>query len=276
MLVDKGSVLIHCRNKYCDFPGKLFQRPQDFTTRQIYRLRPMLLETTEAMEDLRQSHERRQVVICTGEHLILGITAYIKDILGTEAYADCGGRPVYGFFGFVWKRNSGENGGYPPRMQTGFPSAESFACLARKYVLPEWERRYWEDCQGAAYEEQVEFDIFPALSQKLPDGSPGLKGETAAAGLSANTEKTALKVYPGRLKEVMLYRTMQAAVDGGALVSCCTGFPSLNSAGRSAFMNVTCAGREEGRVLLKWRKVKKCRETAPTEMKQTKQMRQMK
>lgn len=275
MLVDKGSVLIHCRNKYCDFPGKLFQYPQDFTTEQIYRLRAMILQTTEAIEDLRQNHETRQVVICTREHLVLGITAYIKDILGGEEnYADCGGRPVYGFFGFVWKEKIGGNGGYPPRIAKGFPSVESFALLTRKYVLPKWEVRYWEECQGAAYGEQVEFDRFPEISGKPPRNARGLICETTVDGLSVNTERTKLKVYPGCLKNVMLQRTLQAAVRGGGSVtehpenradgggcrlSCCTGFPSLNSAGRSAFMNVTCAGRAEGRVLLKRRKVKRAR-----------------
>lgn len=261
MRVDKGSVLIHCRNKHCDFPGKLFQRPEDFTLRQIYSLRPVILQTTEAIEDLRQNHEKRQVVICTEEHLVLGITAYIKDILGAGDYVDRGGRPVYGFFGFVWKREYKERSGYPKQISKGFPSAESFASLAEKYVLPRWELRYWEDCQGAAYEEQVEFDRFPPLPQEAPDNMQGAKSRTAGKGWSANTEKTALKVYPGCLKEVMLRRTLQAAVRGGGPVSCCTGFPGLNSAGRSAFMNVTCAGREEGKVLLKWRKVKKQRET---------------
>ncbi len=259
MLVDKGSVLIHCRNKYCDFPGKLFQYPEDFTVGQIYGLRSMILQTTEAMEDLRQSHEKRQAVICTGEHLVLGITAYINDILGAGDYADCGGRSIYGFFGFVWRKECGEKAGYGRQIQKGFPSAESFSSLTRKYVLPKWETRYWEDCQGAAYEEQVEFDRFPALPVERPGGMQGLKSETAADGLSVNTEETALKVYPGCLKDVMLRRTLQAAVRGGLPVSCCTGFPGLNNAGRSAFMNVTCVGREEGRVLLKRRKVKRHR-----------------
>lgn len=258
MLVDKGSVLIHCRNKYCDFPGKLFQYPEDFTIEQIYGLRSMILQTTEAIEDLRQSHEKRQAVICTGEHLVLGITAYMKDILGNGSgdYADCGGRLVYGFFGFVWKMDFGEKVGYPVQIQKGFPTAESFASLARKYVLPKWETRYWEDGQGAAYEEQVEFDRFPVFPKETPESAKGVKSETAAGRLSANDDEIALKVYPGCLKDVMLRRTLQAAVHSGIPVSCCTGFPGLNSAGRSAFMNVTCAGREEGRVLLKRRKVK--------------------
>lgn len=257
MLVDKGSVLIHCRSKYCDFPGRLFQCPEDFTTRQIYGLRSMILQTTEAIEDLRQSHEQRQVIIGTGEHLVLGITSYMKDVLGREDYADCGGRPVYGFFGFVWKKNTGKNEDYPIRIPKGFPSAGSFALLAQKYVLPKWEMRYWEEGPGAAYEEQVEFDRFSELLPDISGSEPENVNRGTVMDLSVNTEKTILKVYPGYLKEAMLCRTLKTAVYNGIQVSSCTGFPGLNSAGRSSFMNVTCAGREEGRILLKRRKAKK-------------------
>ncbi len=255
MLVDESSVLIHCRSKYCDFPGKLFQCPEDFTARQIYDLRSVILQTTESVEDLRQSHEQRQVIICLGEHLVLGTTAYMKDILGGEDYGDCGGRPVYGFFGFVWKRRPGEREGYPVRIAKGFPSAESFASLVQTYVLPKWEMRYWEESRGAAYKEQVKFDRFSKLTAELLCGKPGPAG-ISETDLHANTEQTALKVYPGSLKETMLHQALKAAVRGVS-VSCCTRFPSLNSAGRSAFMNVTCAGREEGRILLKRRTLKK-------------------
>lgn len=266
MLVDNGSVLIHCRSKYCDFPGKLFQYPRDFTVEQLYQARSMVLQTTEAIEELRQNHGRRQVVICTGTHLVMGVTAYIRDILeaGPDIYADCGGRPVYGFFGFVWKRMGGEKGGYPARLLKGFPSSAGIGLLIKKHVLPKWEARYWEEGQGADYGEQVEFDLFPAFSPELlqdvpgsRSGTAGLKSGMPSDGLSANQESALLKVYPGVLNEVMLHRTLEAAVYDGVTVSCCTGFPGLNSAGRSAFMNVSCAGREDGRVLVKRRKRKR-------------------
>ena len=289
MPVDNGSVLIHCRSKYCDFPGKLFQYPQDFTAAQLYQVRAMILQTTESIEDLRQTHEKRRVILCTGTHLVMGVTAYIRDILeadshkksvekgydaaysGTDIYADCGGRPVYGFFGFVWKGPEGEKGRYPLQIAEGFPSLESIGLLIRNHVLPKWEARYWEEDQGADYGEQVEFDLFPTFLAELRQDEPDCKRELAGLGsgmsesrnkiplvsLLANQERALLKVYPGSLNEVMLCKTLEAAVYDGVPVSCCTGFPNLNSAGRSAFMNVSCAGRDEGRILVKRRKRKK-------------------
>lgn len=275
MLVDNGSVLIHCRSKYCDFPGKLFQYPRDFTSAQLYQARSMVLQTTEAAEELRQDHGRRRVVIYTGAHLVMGVTAYMRDILkagghktdtegrygsgfsGTDLYADCGGRPVYGFFGFVWKGQGKEKGGYPLQIVKGFPSLASFGRLIQNYVLPKWEVRYWEEGQGADYGEQVEFDLFPAFLPEVLQDMPGLKNGMPADGLAANRERALLKVYPGALDEEMLHRTLEAAVYDGVPVSCCTGFPGLNSAGRSVFMNVSCAGREGGRILVKRRKRKK-------------------
>lgn len=269
MLVDNGSVLIHCRNKYCDFPGKLFQYPKDFTSAQLYQVRSMVLQTTESIEELRESHGKRQAVICTGSHLIMGVTAYIRDIpeadshktsvengYGAEPsvqdiYADCGGRPVYGFFGFVWKRSEGEDGRYPMQLLKGFPSLASIGLLIQNHVLPKWEVRYWEEGQGADYGEKVELDLFRPFT---PVRSEELSGEIKGP---ANQESALLKVYPGILNDVMLHRTLEAAVYDGVPVSCCTGFPSLNSAGRSAFMNVSCAGRDEGRILVKRRKRKK-------------------
>ena len=279
MLVDNGSVLIHCRNKYCDFPGKLFQYPKDFTSAQLYQVRSMVLQTTEAIEELRQSHGKRQAVICTGSHLIMGVTAYIRDIPEADSYKtsvengsgaepsvqDCGGRPVYGFFGFVWKRSEGEDGRYPLQLLEGFPSLASIGLLIQNHVLPKWEVRYWEEGQGADYGEKVELDLFRPFAPVLSEGLSGeIKGPaggqnngTLSGGLPANQESALLKVYPGILNDVMLHRTLEAAVYDGAPVSCCTGFPSLNSAGRSAFMNVSCAGRDEGRILVKRRKRKK-------------------
>lgn len=250
MRISDSSVLIHCRNRYCDFPGKLFQYPEDFTLNQIYELRSMLLQTTESIEDLRKAQEKRKVIISTGSHLILGITAYLKDISKpaksgsrkmAELYTDGGGRPVYGFLGFVWKIKDG----VPERIAEGFPSPESFFRLLEAYILPRWELRYWEERRGAAYEEQVGFDRFSVFSAAE---------ESEDSRYKANRDPIALKVYPKSMETVMLRETLLKAVHSKEPVSCCTRFPGLYSAGRSAFMNVTCAGRDDGRMLLKRRK----------------------
>ena len=102
---------------------------------------------------------------------------------------------------------------------------------------------------------------------ELEPFSPDIVSENHCAGLlpgekmqkigpEANEDPIALKVYPHGLEQTMLHQTLVKAVRCDRPVSCCTGFPSLNSAGRSAFMNATCMGPDDGRILLKRRKVK--------------------
>lgn len=295
MMVDNGAVLIHCRTRYCDYPGRLFQYPEDFTTEQLYELRSVILQSTTAVEELRRTHGQRRIVIGTRTHLILGVTAYVADVAGTAAkevrpdgqdsrgdvrrvtpaYTDWGGRPVYGFFGFVWKKKAGVFCGAnhtalcpAARQWPGFPSADSFARMVRQHVLPRWEQHYWEQTYGAAYTEQVSLVLgrcggsgpVPLIPGRCDGGDPVLERcggpvcQPDVCGRQANTEPGALKIYPVRMETCMLRQVMWEAAKEGVSVSGCTGFADINSAGRSAFMNITCTGQDVERIVLKHRK----------------------
>ncbi len=229
MTAGDGGALIHCRTKYCDFPGAIFQCPQDMSLAELYGFRRLILQTTGEIEELRHSGRIRRAVIAGKRHLAAGLTGYLKDIMGDGGlYTDEGGRPVYGFFAFVWKREE-----LPEHLAEGFPSMESFQELIRRWVLPRWENRYWEQPKRGCYDEKILLAPFPGLEE----------GEGKAG--RANTSGSRLKIYPAGQEWLLLRQALSAAAEENRTVSGCTCFPGEMAGLRSAFMNISCAGPKE-------------------------------
>ena len=226
MTVKNGAALIHCRTKYCDFPGKMFQYPADFTPAELYGFRTMILQTTREAEELRQTHRFRCVVIASQKHIVLGVTGYLNDMLkeAGRCYEDEGGRPVCGFFGLSWKREE-----MPVILADGFPSLESFCAVVRRWVLPRWEARYWQQPQASEYDMEAELIPFSEREKEI-------RGKWQRA----NVFRDRLKIYPPDQGEQLLQQVMAAAVKENRAVSGCTGFTGAAAAVRSSFMNVSC------------------------------------
>ena len=240
MTVKNGAALIHCRTKYCDFPGKMFQYPADFTPAELYGFRTMILQTTREAEELRQTHRFRCVVIAAQKHIVLGVTGYLNDMLkeAGRCYEDEGGRPVCGFFGLSWKREE-----MPVILADGFPSLESFCAVVRRWVLPRWEARYWQQPQASEYDMEAELIPFSEREKEI-------RGKWQRA----NVFRDRLKIYPPDQGEQLLQQVMAAAVKENRAVSGCTGFTGAAAAVRSSFMNVSCEGIQLGRIVVRQRK----------------------
>lgn len=133
-MISKASALIYTREKYIGFPGGWFKvQPEDFSDSTAKLVLEYAMSAMEEVKPLRSDHEQVKVVIAEGGYVVLGIACYLRDLFSDGwGGADQMNRPIYGFFGYVWKQNDFTR-------DCSFPDLSAFADLAAEYIRPNWE-----------------------------------------------------------------------------------------------------------------------------------------
>ena len=153
-MICKASALIYTREKYIGFPGGWFKvQPEDFSDSTAKLVLEYAMSAMEDVKPLRGNHEQVKVVIAEAGYVVLGIACYLRDLFsdGWEG-ADQMNRPVYGFFGYVWKQNDFTR-------DCGFPDLSEFANLAAEHIRPNWELS--KNAGWATHQEAVPYHYLP-------------------------------------------------------------------------------------------------------------------
>lgn len=132
--MNKASALIYTREKHIGFPGGWFKvQPEDFSEKTAKLVMEYAMRAMEDVKPLRSAHKQVHVVIAENGYVVLGIAAYLRDLFsdGWEGM-DEKNRPIYGFFGFVWKQNDFTQA-------CTFPKLNEYANLVAEYIRPNWE-----------------------------------------------------------------------------------------------------------------------------------------
>ena len=129
----KPAVLICTRFKYIGFPKTFTVMPDDFSEKEEASLKKYINEAMESVPELCSTHLQSRIMLVNKRHVILGVVAYLRDLSedGWEG-KDKGTRLIYGFFGYVWKRN-----GFVPF--NDFPESSCFTKLLNTWIRPHWE-----------------------------------------------------------------------------------------------------------------------------------------
>lgn len=154
-MLNKASALIYTREKHIGFPGGWFKvQPEDFPKATAKRLLDdYAMAAMEDVKQLRSAHKQVSVVIVEDGYVILGIAAYLRDLFsdGWEG-VDERNRPVYGFFGYVWKQKDFNQCCY-------FPTLDQFANLVSDYIRPNWDLS--KNSHWATHQELVPYQYSP-------------------------------------------------------------------------------------------------------------------
>jgi len=158
MLVKNAAMVAYTRLKYIGFPKDLLVSPADISEEFSKKLISYVHDSMESIAELRSIHKYSKVVIAEQGYLVIGITAYLRDIADSDwEGADKGGRLVYGFFGYIWKKEDFVCKG-------GFPAIEEF-----RKILDEWIRPHWEDSEFSRWAEMKKVSSYTSeVQMKTP------------------------------------------------------------------------------------------------------------
>ena len=154
-MISKASALIYTREKYIGFPGGWFKvQPEDFSESTAKLLLEYAMSAMEDVKPLRSDHKQVKVVIADAGYVVLGIACYLRDLFsdGWEG-VDRTNRPVYGFFGYVWKQKDF-------RQVCKFPDLTEFADLVAEHIRPNWELS--KNADWATHQELVPYRYLPS------------------------------------------------------------------------------------------------------------------
>lgn len=160
-MISKASALIYTREKHIGFPGGWFKvQPEDFSEETAKLVMEYAMSAMEDVKPLRSNHKQVHVVIAENGYVVLGISAYLRDLFsdGWEGI-DEKNRPIYGFFGYVWKQNEFNNA-------CKFPNLAEFASLIAEHIRPNWELS--KNAPWATHQELVPYRYMPCEEQNVP------------------------------------------------------------------------------------------------------------
>jgi hypothetical protein len=225
----KAAALIHSRTAYCDFRTNFLARPREMSQIQIEKIKEFILQTTQSIEDLYDDGDIRKIVYADDNYVILGITAYIKDI-----YSKCNevahnpilieerGRPTYIFAGLVFPKSD-------CRYITSFPKLGSFINIIERYVVPRWnEKRHSDNVDIATL---TDSDSSIMLDVEFND-------DHNDSNLNVNAYDK-VKIFTINESEAIITASI-AEIAWGKKVATCTNFAYKSDAEDSYFMNISC------------------------------------
>lgn len=160
--MNKASALIYTREKHIGFPGGWFKvQPEDFSEKTAELVMEYAMSAMEDVKPLRSAHKQVHVVIAENGYVVLGIAAYLRDLFsdGWEGI-DEKNRPLYGFFGFVWKQSEFTHA-------FTFPKLSEFANLVAEHIRPNWELS--KNAPWATHQELVPYWYTPCSVCNEPD-----------------------------------------------------------------------------------------------------------
>lgn len=152
--MSKASALIYTREKHIGFPGGWFKvQPEDFSEKTAKLVMKYAMSAMEDVKPLRSTHKQVRVVIAEDGYVVLGIATYLRDLFsdGWEGI-DEKSRPIYGFFGFVWKQNDFTQA-------CTFPKLSEFADLVVEHIRPNWELS--KNAHWATHQERLPYRYTP-------------------------------------------------------------------------------------------------------------------
>lgn len=166
-MISNASALIYTREKHIGFPGGWFKvQPEDFSEKMAKLVMEYAMSAMEDVKPLRSTHRQVRVVIAEGGYVVLGIAAYLRDLFsdGWEGI-DEKNRPIYGFFGFVWKQ-------YDFPQACAFPKLSEFANLITEHIRPNWELS--KNAHWATHQELLSYRYTPCsvCSEPADDFTP--------------------------------------------------------------------------------------------------------
>ena len=163
-MINKASALVYTREKHIGFPGGWFKvQPEDFSDEAVKPVMEYALSAMEDVKPLRSNHKQVRVVIAQNGYVILGMAAYLRDLFsdGWEGI-DEKNRPIYGFFGYVWKKEDFS-------CVCSFPNLTEFASLVAEHIRPNWELS--KNARWATQQELVPYRYLPCEKQNKPDAA---------------------------------------------------------------------------------------------------------
>lgn len=152
--MNNASALIYTREKHIGFPGGWFKvQPEDFSDETVKLVMQYAMSAMEDVKPLRSNHKQVHVVIAENGYVVLGIASYLRDLFsdGWEG-TDEKNRPIYGFFGYVWKQNDFNT-------VCKFPNLSEFSNLVAEYIRPNWELS--KNAHWATHQELVPYRYMP-------------------------------------------------------------------------------------------------------------------
>lgn len=223
----KAATLIHSRTAYCDFRTNFLARPKDMSQTQIEKIKEFILQTTQSMEDLYDDSDIRKIVYADDNYVVLGITAYIKEIYNKcneAAYkailTEERGRPTFIFAGLVFQKSD-------CKFITSFPKMRNFITAIERYVVPRWNEKRHSDNVDIATPTDYDTSIVLDAEQyeEYYDLNVNMYDKVKIFNIDESDSIIAASI---------------SEVARGKRVTTCTNFAYKSDAEDSYFMNISC------------------------------------
>ena len=149
MRIQNAAPLVYTRTKNAGFRKGFIIQPTDITDSVAEKFVEYVHDAMDSIAEMRSSHRHTRIVIAEDGFVILGVSAYLRDMVkdGWEG-TDKGGRLVYGFFGYVWHKRDFT-------LRIGFPSMEEFSA-----ILDSWIRPHWEDSPNSKWADTLQISSY--------------------------------------------------------------------------------------------------------------------
>ena len=164
---NKASAIIYTREKYIGFPGWFKVQPEDLPEKTAKKLMEKALAAVNELDSIKIAHKIMRVVIAEDGFVVLGVSAYMRDLFadGWEALDWTGNRLGFAFVGYVWKQSEFTQ-------PLSFPDKSAYEALLAEHIRPYFE--YAETDPWASHQEQVPYRYDPAVAAEdaLMDFTP--------------------------------------------------------------------------------------------------------
>lgn len=204
MILQHAAPLIDTRTRYAGFRTGFVVQPMGMPASISRKLHALTRESEKNIEQIQINNEFRKIIVAEGDYVVLGITCYLSNLSDGE-WKDIGNREIFGFFGFVWKRED-FRGVY------GFPSKEEFRDLLDTEI-----RQHWDDSPNSKWANEVqEKEYTYSVVMKLAN-----EGGVCGEGGMGNTVGVPIKE-----EERLIAHAMTIAGSDGS-ISVCTRYSSF-------------------------------------------------
>lgn len=129
MVSNKGAALIYTKTNTCGFRQSFVVQPKDFSETSANKYMKYVQASLSQIEELRNEHAQRQIVIADDAYVILAEVGFLRDYSDVPR-SDGGNRPIQSFTGVAFKRDEFSN--------CTFPNNAFFRSILKEYIYPHW------------------------------------------------------------------------------------------------------------------------------------------
>ncbi len=129
MVSNKGAALIYTKTHTCGFRQSFVVQPKDFSETSANKYMKYVQASLSQIEELRNEHAQRQIVIADDAYVILAEVGFLRDYSDVPR-SDGGNRPIQSFTGVAFKRDEFSN--------CTFPDNAFFRGILEEYIYPHW------------------------------------------------------------------------------------------------------------------------------------------